>query len=163
MGFTLQIWLPDFLLIFWAFCLKLGRNTADSWENIWHKNHLENCFTFREIERQSWKVHPDGLKGISVSFWTTDARKVLLIWNLVRMCKYFFAFFFHNSNVWIFRNIFLKESPAKSWIGISLYYSLFWHFKVCRTCIISLKGSSNILKCLKGLLRHFYKSSQLTF
>lgn len=46
-----------------------------------------NYFTFRDIQRQSWKVHPDGLKGISVSFFFISFRKVLLIWNLVRMCK----------------------------------------------------------------------------
>ena len=79
--------IPDFVFIFWALCLKIGRHIADSWEEIWQKNHWRDSFTFRDIQHQSWKVHPNGLiilKDCSVSLFTTDARKVLLIWNLVR-------------------------------------------------------------------------------
>ena len=96
------------LFIFWAFCLKRGRHIADSWGNIWQKNHGMNYFSFRDIERQSWIVHPNGLvflNTFSVSFFLL--RKLgrsywaEIWWECVN--NFFlggFHFFSQNSNFW---------------------------------------------------------------
>ena len=39
---------PDFFLVLWAFCFKLGRHIADSWQNIWQKNSQEELTSFRK-------------------------------------------------------------------------------------------------------------------